>query len=151
MKSKRFPLIAEAKGNSKNLTVCFISERQGYAIKAGTHTKVGDFCDAWTSCFDANSWRIIAEPSEYPKVMYVSDTSEEHALLTKKKRVVVFSQQNGEFYAWVNAETIEEADKAIDTVKWKYAVDIPEISEKEQKRNEILAQIDELYKSIEKL
>ena len=136
MKNERFPLIAE--NVNADFYVCFTSENTGIVIDSTEqYYRIAETSDDWTSCFDTNTWHIIAQPSEYPKEMYVSDNSDESALKRKTRQTIVHKSHYG---------YITEGGLA-----WKYAVDIPEISEKEQKRNEILAKIDELYKSIEKL
>ena len=60
---------------------------------------------------------IIELPEEraYPRVMLVSDDK-----MTWGKRVV-FMEKCGGFLAWVDAETLEEAEKSTITTFWKYA------------------------------
>ena len=141
MKTKKFPLIAENVNTNRfgDFRVCFTSEKTGVVIECYPNTRlsVGEVINDWFSCFDKKYWRIITQPSEYPKEMYVSMKNEETALIGKTKATIVYKSH----YGYITDEG----------QLWDYAVDIPEISEKEQKRNEILAQIDELYKSIEKL
>ena len=61
----------------------------------------------------------------YPKVMYVSDISEARAREEKRKRVV-FMEKNGWYLGWVSAETFQEAEKEVNTICWRSAVDIEE-------------------------
>ena len=141
MKTERFPLIA-ANANQYRLgdfRVCFLSQKVGVVIECDPKTQfsVGEVSEGWISCFDKNHWRIIVQPSEYPKEMYVSVKNEETALRGKTKATIVYKSH----YGYISDEC----------ELWDYAVDIPEISEREQKINEILAQIHELQKSIENL
>ena len=66
---------------------------------------------------------IIEPPKEraYPRVMLVSDDK-----ITWGKRVV-FMEKCGGFLAWVDAETLEDAENATDTCFWKYAKEIEPI------------------------
>ena len=50
---------------------------------------------------------------KYPKVMMVGDAYP----LTRKR--VVFAEKRGVFFAWNVAETLEDAEKEMDIVKWK--------------------------------
>ena len=62
--------------------------------------------------------------SQYPKVMLVSNDTKDWV-----KRVV-FMEKGGIFFAWGNAETLEEAEKVYYTKSWLFAKDIePEKSE----------------------
>ena len=132
MKDKKFPLVVEHMGENDGVfTVCFINETGGTVVKSKNKKRhIGYFSERWKSCFDECEWQIIAQPSEYPKEMFVSDNSEEHAALGKLKRVV-FAEKNGKFYAWSYAQSIEIAENEKDVTIWQYAVDIPEVPEKE--------------------
>ena len=70
-----------------------------------------------------NNAEIIELPEEktYPRVMLVSGDK-----MTWCKRVV-FMEKNGGFLAWVFAETLEKAEKTVDTIFWKYAKEIEPI------------------------
>ena len=67
---------------------------------------------------------IIELPEEktYPRVMLVSDNK-----ISWDNRRVVFMEKCGGFLAWVDAETLEEAENATDTCFWKYAKEIKPI------------------------
>ena len=71
---------------------------------------------------EANA-EIIELPEEkiYPRVMLVSNEK-----VDWYKRVV-FMEKCGGFLAWINAGTLEEAEKQVDTRFWKYAKDIEPI------------------------
>ena len=138
MKSKRFPLLAEAiLERDYKLIACFTSEYDFIYVFSHIDKDIGVKDESTVSCFNKKYWRIIAEPSEYPKEMYVSYSSEETALIGKTKATIVYKSHDG--YITDEGQL------------WDYAVDIPEISEREKKINEIFDQINELYKSIEKL
>jgi len=62
--------------------------------------------------------------SEYPKLMYVSDISKEHALTSNTPRVV-FMEKRGRYLAWSGVKTIEESEKVTSTNAWSFAVDMP--------------------------
>ena len=66
---------------------------------------------------------IIELPEEraYPRVMLVSDDKR-----WWYKRVV-FMKKCGGFLAWINAETLEDAEKSKSTDFWKYAKEIEPI------------------------
>ena len=63
---------------------------------------------------------IIKLPEEkiYPRVMLVS-----HDKIKWYKRVV-FMEKRGEFLAWYNAETMEDAENTTDVFSWEYAKEI---------------------------
>ena len=78
----------------------------------------------------------------YPKVMMVGDSFP----LTHQR--VVFAEKRGVFFAWNIAETLEDAEKEMNIVKWKYAEDIkPENALKQ----ELLAKADELIQQAREL
>lgn len=117
-KDKRFPLIADSM--HLGFCVCFINETTGIVVSSNyKRFNVGYFSDDWISCFDKKNWTIIAQPSEYPKEMYVglNSGSETDALRNKNKRTIVFHHEGAGY---------------IDTECncWFYAVDIPEQEEK---------------------
>ena len=64
---------------------------------------------------------IIELPEEktYPRVMLVSDDG-----MNWDNQRVVFMEKCGGFLAWINAKTLEEAEKKVDTRFWKYAKEI---------------------------
>ena len=79
---------------------------------------------------------------KYPKVMLVGD----HFPLVHKR--VVFAEKQGIFFAWNVAETLEDAEKETNIVKWKYAEDIkPE----NPLKKELLAKADELVQKAKEL
>ena len=75
-------------------------------------------------CIDeiANA-EIIELPEEktYPRVMLVSSDKKQWV-----KRVV-FMEKCGGFLAWAHEETLEKAEKKIDTMFWSYAKEIEPI------------------------
>ena len=72
---------------------------------------------------DANA-EIIELPEEktYPRVMLVSNNNKDWS-----NRRVVFMEKCGGFLAWVDAETIEDAETEKDACFWNYAKDIEPI------------------------
>ena len=90
--------------------------------------KIGDYYGIINSQF--NVWalstiqqcnaEIIELPEEktYPRVMLVSGDG------IKWYPRVVFMEKCGKFLAWSFAETLEEAEKEITSVPWKYAKEI---------------------------
>ena len=72
---------------------------------------------------------------KYPKVMMVGDSFP----LTNQR--VVFAEKQGVFFAWNVAETLEDAEKETNIIKWKYAEDIKPENPLKQ---ELLAKADEL-------
>ena len=94
---------------------------------------------------------IIELPEEktYPRVMLVSSDE------TYWHKRVVFMKKCGVFLAWVDAETLEDAENEKDTCFWKYAKDLPEINTQKElllsKANELIAKAEELKKEANKL
>ena len=70
-----------------------------------------------------NNAEIIELPEEraYPRVMLVSVDE-----TTWYKRVV-FMGKNGGFLAWMDAETLKEAENEVNSIFWKYAKEIEPI------------------------
>ena len=70
-----------------------------------------------------NYAKIIELPEEktYPRVMAVSSDKKQWV-----KRVV-FMEKCGGFLAWAHEETLEKAEKKIDTMFWRYAKEIEPI------------------------
>ena len=135
-KINRFPLIAYS--IHLDLCVCFTNETTG--IVASSNCKrfnVGLFFDDWIPCFNKSAWNIIAQPSEYPKEMYVDSFSgnEKDALRNKNKRTIVFRHEG---IGYIDAEGN----------CWGYAVDIPEKSNENQ---EILLKIKMLQEQINEI
>ena len=68
---------------------------------------------------------------------------------------VVFMEKCGGFLAWINAKTVEEAEKEVGTIFWNYAKDLPEINAQKElllsKANELIAKAEELKKEANKL
>ena len=78
--------------------------------------------DVW--CIDEiTKAEIIELPEEktYPQVMLVSSDKKQWV-----KRVV-FMEKCGGFLAWAHEETLEKAEKKIDTMFWRYAKEIESI------------------------
>lgn len=66
----------------------------------------------------------------FPRVMYVSDNVITPKLISEgavNKRVV-FMKKNNKFLAWM-ADTLEKAEKELNTNYWNYAIDIDETNE----------------------
>ena len=88
----------------------------------------------------------LPEKNGYPKVMMVSDCP-----ITKgnngKKRVV-FMEKLGTYLAWANAETLEDAEKEVDSYTWSYAVDVPK---ENPQKTEMLKRVEELKSNIAKM
>lgn len=61
---------------------------------------------------------------KYPKVMRVSNIPINGG--NKGELRVVFMEKCGKFVAWVNAETIEDAEEETDSCGWEYAKDVEE-------------------------
>jgi hypothetical protein len=140
MKDKKFPLIAEYIGDEGAFTVCFVNETEGIIVKSKNRMcEIVNFEHSWIPCFEKKYWRIIAQPSEYPKEMYVSGTSNEDAIQRKDKKMIV--------------AYLEKHDRYIceDGYNWAFAVDTNAISEKQSQINDILAQINELQEKVNQL
>lgn len=71
------------------------------------------------------------QANEYPKVMEVSNNN-----VSWQKRVV-FMEKNGNFLAWVDAKSIEEAENEIYTYTWGFAREIQPVPTLELKLDEI--------------
>ena len=71
-----------------------------------------------------NNTEIIELPEEktYPRVMLVSDDG-----INWDNQRVVFMEKYGGFLAWIDAKTLEEAEKEVDTRLWTYAKEIEHI------------------------
>ena len=63
----------------------------------------------------------LPEEKTYPRVMLVSSDKKQWV-----KRVV-FMEKCGGFLAWAHEETLEKAEKKIDTMFWSYAKEIEPI------------------------
>ena len=108
--------------------------------------------DWWSKVIDDKNFDIFFlkyPKTSYPKVMMVGD---EYPLTHKR---VVFMEKCGKFMAWVYAETLEEAETALDTCAWKYAEDIkPENPQKQElliKAGELIQKAEELKAAANKL
>jgi hypothetical protein len=130
-KDVRFPLIAKhINGN----IVCFTHEGKGVVLSSEIY-KIGDFAENWVPYTNKEYWTIIAQPNEYPKKMYVSDKSEEDAILKKKKTLILgYSEKNKRY--------INE-----DAVEWTHAVDI---QEEENSEDKLRQDVKELEQDIKK-
>ena len=91
---------------------------------------------------------IIELPEEngYPKVMMVSDFPITKG--NKGKQRVVFMEKMGKYLAWANAETIEDAEKQVESYTWKYAADVPK---ENPQKTEMLKRVEELKSNITKM
>ena len=91
---------------------------------------------------------IIELPKEnvYPKVMMVSDCPITKG--NKGKQRVVFMEKMGKYLAWTNVETIEESENEVQTMTWKYAVDVPK---ENPQKTEMLKRVEELKSNITKM
>jgi len=126
-KDVRFPLIAKhINGN----IVCFIGETKGVALSSEIY-EIGDFLEYCIPCTNKEHWTIIAQPTEYPKKMYVSDKSEEDSILKKKETLILgYSEKNKRY--------INE-----DAVEWTHAVDIPEEENSEDKLRQDVKELEQ--------
>ena len=120
----------------------------GVVVEAqDTLREVGYYTENWIPCWNMDVWTIIAQPSEYPKEMYVSDESEEVALYEKDKQTIIAYSDSKHQYVDGNTGT------------WSYAVDISEqlneilleIEELQEQLNEILLKIEELQEQLNEL
>ena len=137
MKDKRFPLIAEGIFATpvNKLTVCFTEENKGVVVESNDYSEpVGHCSDNWKSCFIKEQWRIIAQPSEYPKIMNVSRNDTESVRYATTTKVLGYFENLG--YLSESGEF------------WQDAVDIPEQSNENQ---EILLKIEELQEQLNEL
>jgi len=74
----------------------------------------------------------------YPRVMLVNDVDD----IKNAFKRVVFMEKNGNYLAWINAESFEDSEKECSTACWKYAWEINkkpsrfpfELSSENQKR-----------------
>ena len=97
---------------------CYISPLR-YAHIGCYYGIIGGEFDIWTiDEIERANAEIIELPEEkaYPRVMLVS-----HDNIDWDNRRVVFMEKCGGFLAWINAETLEESEKKVDTRFWKYA------------------------------
>jgi hypothetical protein len=85
-------------------------------------TKSADYCQLY-DCKNNQFAEIISYKDEYPKVMLVWDEYEGRAV----KRVVI-KKTSLRYVAW-NAITIEESKETLSICAWKYAKDLPIITE----------------------
>ena len=141
MKNKKFPLIAEHIGQSSGaFTVCFVNETEGIVVKSKNKMcEIGYYAKEWASCFNKYEWCIIAQPSEYPKEMYVyNNENPKYKVITK---VLGYFENLG----YLNA----------DGDFWKYAEYIPEeekqklfTDEERQILMDKLSQVQELNQTI---
>lgn len=131
-KDKRFPLVAKSKRSGN--VMCFTSENEGICIYS-TFKSIGSCERLLISCFDKESWTIIAQPSEYPKEMYVSDESEEIALHEKNQQTIIA-------YSDFERRYVDE-----NTCSWLYAVDIPE----EKPKSDLELELEELKARVKQL
>ena len=121
-----------------------------YGSNIGYHYGVYNNNFSWytNSEMERFNFKVIELPEEkeYPKVMMVSD-----APITKgnngQKRVV-FMEKQGKYLAWANAETLEDAEKEVDSYTWEYAVDVPK---ENPQKTEMLKRVEELKSNIAKM
>lgn len=64
--------------------------------------------------------KIIKLQSKYPRVMMVNNGGDVWA-----KRVV-FMEKNNKYITWVDAETLEDAERTCNTLTWSYAKEVEE-------------------------
>lgn len=91
---------------SKRPTIAEICAHHGYEIKGR------DIVKKETKQTNMN------EESTFPRVMLVSNSR------TQWVKRVVFMKKANYFIAWSSAETVEEAEKEISVVGWKYAKEV---------------------------
>jgi hypothetical protein len=138
-KDKWFPLVATSNIHS-NLIVCFFgSENEGILLTNNSYGGgIGYHSLNWGSCFNQEEWTIIAQPSEYPKEMYVSDESEEVAFYEKNKQTILA-------YSDSKLQYVDE-----DLCTWFYAVDIPEEEPDNVKPKNFYEELKEYFKNTPK-
>ena len=97
---------------------CYTGELEGTSIGDYYGIIKGEF-DCWETeqVIEANA-EIIELPEEkaYPRVMLVS-----HDNIDWDNRRVVFMEKCGGFLAWINAETLEDAENSKAACFWEYA------------------------------
>lgn len=88
------------------------------------HGRFSNYCLSDVKIYGA---KVITLPEEntYPKVMYVSNRPISLKNTSDLKKRVVFMEKNDKYLAWINAETLEGAEKINSTSAWNYALDIP--------------------------
>ncbi len=78
----------------------------------------------------------LPKPKPYPKVMEVWDKDGE-----ERTRAVVFMEKNGKYFAWAEAETLEDAEKTMVVWTWDFARDIPAKTVKRMTLEEIAKEL----------
>ena len=145
-----FPLIATSINTVDPFTVYFINETSGIVVRNDSKkvlTFVGYNSDCWISCFDKAYWRIdgvirpllpkdtqtdiVRRRYDYPKLMYVSDISEDDAI-SNKMELLVDVDCNGSYFSWGYSSTIDESNlphNVNNPIIWKYVCDKPNIED----------------------
>lgn len=122
--------------NTENFAFC-CTKKDGYFSRRGTFIhnpenryyglKKGVFNNFSEVEISEYKLEIITLPEEtdnqYPKVMWVSQVKDFY----EKYKRVVFAEKCGKYLAWDGAETIEDAEKQLSVVSWKYAKNIDPI------------------------
>ena len=121
-----------------------------YGTNIGYHYGVYNNTFSWYSDTDMRRFplKVIELPKEnvYPKVMMVSDCPITKG--NKGKQRVVFMEKLGTYLAWQYAETIEDAEKQVESYTWTYAVDVPK---ENPQKTEMLKRVEELKSNITKM
>ena len=65
--------------------------------------------------------KVIELPTKYPKVMMVR-----HSVNSVWYKRVVFMEKNNRYITWVDAETLEDAERTCNTLTWSYAKEVEE-------------------------
>mgnify|MGYP001340297237 CR=1 FL=1 len=96
----------------------------GYSGNISVPTFYGVISDKFSiynnSDMASSNIKIIELPLEYPKVMMVNNGGDVWA-----KRVV-FMEKNNKYITWVDAETLEDAERTCNTLTWSYAKEVEE-------------------------
>lgn len=118
----------EKQGNKRDVS---IFEKCKYSVKSdgGFDWSISTINEyTLNEVIDKRRFNLIKDPKKvdiYPKMMYVSDDSDEDALIDKYARVV-FMEKKGVFMIWEGSETIKESENSLTSTHYAYAVDIPE-------------------------
>ena len=134
-------------------------EDNGYFIEEWDGRSIGFFYGVFDQKFDCTHYlknakvltlqeaKDLVKENQYPKVMWVSDSE---SFLDAKKRVV-FMEKCGKFLAWCNVETLELSKEQAHVNSWKYAKDIEDETEFQNKTRERIAAIEKELVELKKL
>ena len=132
-------------GNPRDISVFEVNPRAGADNKGFTWNRTFEGTDFWVNVLSSKKFNIFFKrypKTTYPKVMRVGNS---YPLIHTR---VVFIEKCGRFIAWEKAQTLKDAETALDACAWKYAEDIkPENPQKQ----ELLTKAEELIKKAEEL